>query len=112
MDRIVTINMNQIEAGDVWGKVVNVYDSYANALAHGATGLVTVNEVNRLTGAVGDAITQTAKTAGPEVDLNGMLVFAADEVLGHVWLNCAAGRFGGPLRVDLVSGGANSSSGE
>ena len=110
-DRIVTRNLNQIEAGDVWGKVVNVYDSYANALAHSATGLVTVKSVNRLTGAIGTAITQTAKTAGPQIDLNGALVFACDDALGHVWLACAAGRFGGPMRVDLAGGAAASSSG-
>ena len=100
-DTVRTVNMNDIEAGDVVGKIVNVYDTYANALAHAATGLQVVKEVDQLTEAVGSAITQTARTAGPTVDNNGRLNFACDDALVEIYLMCQAGRMGGPLRVDL-----------
>lgn len=102
--KIKKLNMQFIEAGDVSGKIVNVYNSYANALAHGATGLSTVYAVDPLTGAVGAAITQTAKTAGPTIDNAGNLLFAIDDgTTGAVyWLNCVAGRFGGPMKLEVT----------
>ena len=108
-DQVVTIPMQHIEAdgSSAIGKVVNVYDTYAHALAFAATGLTTVKTVNRLTGAVGAAISQTAKTAGPTVDNNGMLIIALDDKSDErvYWLNSTAGRFGGPLKV-VVSNAA------
>ena len=80
-DKLMTIDMKTGEAdgASVVGKVVNIYNTYTNALAHSSTGLVTVKDVNRLDGTVGSAITQTAKTAGPTVDNNGMLVVYLDD---------------------------------
>lgn len=103
-DRVVKLNMEFMEEGDATGKIVNVYDSYANALAHGATGLATVKAVDPLTGAIGNAISQTAKTAGPTVDANNKLLIAlSDATNGAVyWLNSVAGRMGGPLKVVVL----------
>ena len=114
-DRLITLNLNHIEKGDVTGKIVNVYDSYAHALAHGATGLVTVKAVNALTGAIGSSITQTAKTAGPAVDSNGRLnIGLSDGGSSKIYfLNSTAGLFGGPLKVTVTNAQdtENSSSG-
>ena len=111
-DQVKVMDMSFVEAGDVNGKIVNVYDSYAHALAHKAAGLKTVKDVNRLTGGVGDVIPQTAKTAGPEIDLNGKLVIALEDgTTGRTyWLNSTAGRFGGPMRIDLVASAETESS--
>lgn len=100
-DKIIKIDMQFIEAGDCTGKIVNIYDTYAHALAHGATGLVTVKAVDPLTGVVGSAIPQTAKTAGPTIDNKGKLLIALDNAaVGAVyWAACVAGRMGGPMKI-------------
>ena len=41
------------------GKAFNVYDTYAHAISQGATGLMTIYDVSRLTGAKGAVITQS-----------------------------------------------------
>jgi hypothetical protein len=101
--RVVTIPLQHTESDgmSVIGRIVNVYDSYAHALAHGANGLETVKDVDLLTGTVGDTITQTAKTAGPQIDVNGNLNIALEDGSDEVayWLMCEAGRWGGPLKV-------------
>ena len=101
-DVVVSIPLNFIENYDSAGKVVNVYDTYAHALAHAATGLVEVKALNVLTGAAGATVAQTAKTAGPAVDSNGRLSFVYQGAEPKLWLMSTAGRFGGPLPVDIV----------
>lgn len=104
-DQIVKLNLDFIEKGDVVGKIVNIYSSYAYALAHGATGLSTVKSVAPLTGVIGAAIPQTAKTAGPTVDNNGKLLIALDDGAGVgavYWGACVAGRFGGPMKIQVT----------
>lgn len=95
----IFIDVNTGEAGDVVGKIVNFYDTYANALAHGATGLVTVRSFNQLTFLAGSAITQTAQSAGPAVDNNGMVKVALDTGLGEVYAMSKMGRFQAPIRI-------------
>ena len=98
VDKVVTLRLAEVEAGDVTGKIVNVYDTYAHALAHGATGLMTVKAVNILTGAIGAEIPQTAKTAGPAIDLKGGLVFGVSNG-ADIYLMSNAGLWGGPLKI-------------
>lgn len=101
MDKIVKIDMQFCEAGSVDGKIVNVYYTYADALAHASGRFATVKAVDVLTGVIGAEIPQTAKTAGPTIDVNGKLIIALDDATyGAVyWLACQAGRMGGPLKV-------------
>ncbi len=101
MDKRVTLQLNHIEAGSVVGKIVNVYNSHANAIAFGATGLVTVKAVNPVTGVIGTAISQTAGIAGPAIDVNGALQFGVDDA-ADIYLMCRAGRWGGPLRMSRM----------
>jgi hypothetical protein len=56
-DYRVTVNVGK----HFWrsGKAFNVYDTYAHAIAQAATGLMTIYDVNRLTGARGAVITQS-----------------------------------------------------
>jgi len=79
------------------GKTINVYSSYAYALAHAATGLSTILEMAPLTGAESTAITQVAKTTGLVADQNGMIHFyvLADAT---VYL-MSAGLWGPPRKV-------------
>lgn len=93
----VTVDCSFCEAGDTWGKIVNVYDTYAHALAHGATGLSDVSEVDALTGAVGDAITQVAKTTGVPINRVGQINMAVEEATAF-FLMCEAGNWGAPLK--------------
>lgn len=81
------------------GKPVNVYDTYAHALAHAATGLATVLTLNPLDG-TGAALTQVAKTTGLNVDENGMIHFLCADTLKKVFL-IAVGQFGPPRRVQV-----------
>lgn len=60
------------------GQCVNVYDTYAHALAHAATGLMTISSVDKTVGTAGTAITQAAKTVGAAVDENGFCQFIVD----------------------------------
>lgn len=64
------------------GKIVNVYDTYAHALAGGATGLVAINAVAPLTGAAGSAISQAAGSVGLTIDINGRIDFYVDAAVG------------------------------
>jgi hypothetical protein len=102
-DKLITADVNTYEAdgAGVIGDVVNVYDTYANALAHGATGLATIKELTVLTGAVGSTITQVAKTTGVPVDNNGQVKFFADDGGSSTpyWIISENGRAGGPQRV-------------
>ena len=89
------------------GRIINIYDTYAHALAHAATGLLTdVREFNRLTYQIQSPITQTAKTAGPTVDIHSVLAVAIDtNVHTEVYLMSNAGRWGGPRRIALADVG-------
>jgi hypothetical protein len=82
------------------GKTVNVYTSYANALLHGATGLATIKDINKLTGAAGSAITQVAKTTGFEVDQFGMIHGFIDDGTNPVFL-MSDDHWGPPRRLYL-----------
>ena len=101
-DKVIKLDLNYLEEGDVSGKIVNIYDSYANAVAHGATGLQTVKDVNELTGVVGSAIPQTAKTAGPTINLNGKLVISLDDGTAEYWARTVAGRDSGPIQISMA----------
>jgi hypothetical protein len=79
------------------GKTVNVYDTYANALAHAATGLSTIAAMAPLTGAEGSAVSQTAKTAGLTADQNGMVHFYIEA--SSVCYLMSAGLWGPPRKV-------------
>lgn len=57
------------------GLHLNIYDTYAHALAHAATGLSTIYAVSKLDGTKGDAISQVAKSTGVPVDENGWAHF-------------------------------------
>jgi len=100
-DKVIKLDMSFAEAGDVTGKIVNIYDTYAHALSFGATGLATVKTVDPLTGVIGAAIPQTAKTAGPTIDNNNkLLIGLSDAAVGAVyWANSEAGRMGGPMKI-------------
>ena len=106
----VTVDCSFAEAGDTWGKIVNVYDSYANALAHGATGLSAVSEVEALTGATGDAITQVAKTTGVEINRVGSINMALEEGTAF-YLMCDAGNWGAPLKCVFSAYGTKGDTG-
>ena len=93
----VSVDCKFAEAGDTWGKIVNIYDSYANALAHGATGLSAVSLIEPLTGAIGAAVTQVAKTTGIEIDRSGQINMALEEATAF-YLMCEAGNWGAPLK--------------
>jgi cobalamin biosynthesis protein CobT len=112
--RVVTLPVGYAEADGMGmiGKIINVYDSYAHALAHGSAGLETVKDVDRLTGDVGDTITQTAKTAGPTVDVNGKLVIALEDGSDEMsyWLKCDAGRWGAPRKITVCNAQSEESS--
>jgi len=112
---VKVLNMSTIECdlSAVTGKIVNVYDSFANAIAQTDTGLVTIYEVNGLTGVIGDAVTQHGKNAdddqaGLTVDINGNIMFGASA--GKYWLGIYAGRSGDPVSVDLIAEDEESSS--
>jgi hypothetical protein len=108
--KYVILNMKTIEADGAGtiGAVVNVYDTYANALVHGATGLLSdLFTVDLLSGEKAVALTQTAKTAGPTVDNNGVIIFAVEEANTEIYLMSDTGRFGGPKRHVVLSTGAD-----
>lgn len=113
-DQVVKISCRTLEAegssvcnavaGE--GRVVNVYGSYANALAFAETGLSTVKAVDRLTNAAGDAITQRSPAhasgqTGPRVDVHGDLVIALDDNSGSqvYYLMSNSGRQNGPQKI-------------
>lgn len=60
------------------GKTWNVYDSYAHAISHGATGLMTIKDYDHITGVAGSAISQVSKQVGVVPDQNGRLNFVVD----------------------------------
>jgi hypothetical protein len=104
-DRLIQVKFDDAEAdgGSVIGKIVNVYDTYANALAHAATGLATINAVTVLTGAKGASISQAAKTVGVTIDNNGLCQFyAADGSYSELFLMSVCGRQAGPRRVVIA----------
>lgn len=100
-DKLLQVKVDDFEAdgSSVVGKVFNVYDTYAHALAHAATGLASINAVTVLTGAKGAAISQVAKTTGVTVDNNGLVQFYADSALVEVFLMSQTGRQGTPRRI-------------
>lgn len=57
------------------GKPYNVYDTYAHALAQGATGLSTIYDLDHILGTQGTQISQVAKSVGVLPDQNGRLNF-------------------------------------
>ena len=112
-DKVIKLDMSFIEAdpSSTPGKVVNIYDTYANALAHGETGLQVVKAVDPLDNSVGVTIPQRspkgtapatgATNIGPEVDINGKLLIALDDGVTEYYANGTAGRFGGPLKITV-----------
>lgn len=82
------------------GSCVNVYDTYAHALAHGSTGLATIATVDKLTGSAGAAITQAAKTVGVPVSQDGQILFSIDDGGGDCYL-MGDGIWGAPRRVKI-----------
>ncbi len=94
------VPLDYIEKGDASGIVVNVYDTYANAVAYGATGLVgTLKPVNGLTGAIGSAVTQVAGVTGILTDINGKLLCSLDDGTAEYWAMCKRGRATGPIQI-------------
>ena len=82
------------------GHIVNIYGSYANALAHSSTGLNTrAFNIDRLTGlASGDAVSQVAKVTGFEIDQDGFIQVLIDDRDAAVYL-MSNGSFGPPRRI-------------
>jgi hypothetical protein len=106
--KLVTVEMSGCEADGVavWGKVVNVYDSYANAIANGDTGLVPVFAVNPVTGSIASSATtqhgknSTSAQAGLTINEMGKFLFAVDvSTAPIVYLNSALGGMGGVMKV-------------
>jgi hypothetical protein len=82
------------------GRVINVYDTYANAIAHAATGLVTgCYTVDKLDSTDEDAVTQAAKVTGFEVDQNGMVHMKIPTTTTECFL-MSDGQFGPPRRIN------------
>ena len=112
--KVVDMTFVECDLSASAGKIVNVYDSFANAVAHGLTGLVTVYPVNGLTGAISEvAVTQVGKNetgtnVGLTIDIMGKIQFAAPA--GKYYLAVYAGRSGGPIPVDIVADVEESSS--
>ena len=102
-ERVIKIDLGYIEAGDVTGKVVNIYDTYENALAHGATGLITtMKAVDVLTGLPdGSAIVQEAKVTGIEIDINGKFIASLVDTEIEYWGAVVSGRAVGPIQIHL-----------
>ena len=107
-------SINRIEARHVW-----LYDSYANALAMGATGLIVTTTdaegVDRLTGAA-DGVALVAQTAPTDfhvseapgnvfnLDSNGDFVYALDDNSGAgvtYYANTVGGRQNGPVTIKV-----------
>jgi hypothetical protein len=90
------------------GKTVNIYDTYANALAHASTGLVGASGLfimAPLTGAEGAGITQVAKTHGLVVDENGMIHFVIDSAVvtaGFVYA-MITDQYGPPRKITITA---------
>ena len=112
---VKVVDMSHIECdmSASWGKIVNVYTSYANAVAHADTGLATIYEINGITGAVGDAIVQKGKNStstqvGLTINENGRIQFACAS--GKYYLAVYAGRSGTPITIDVVADVEESSS--
>lgn len=101
--KLITFEAQNIEAdgASAVGKTFNVYGTYANALAHGSTGLSTINALDVLTGSSGSSITQVAKTTGVDVDNNGKVNFFADDggSSQEYYLMSVGGRQGVPTKV-------------
>jgi len=104
------------------GKVVLIYDTYANALAFGATGLLTaarVFELDRLADAKSTAVTQVkggtlsacgtgavTPDEGLAIDVDGMLVGCIEDNGGavtEVFLASETGNGRQPRRVDVAA---------
>lgn len=97
-DAIVSVYVGKDRAHE--GEVVNVYGSYANALAHAATGLSTIKTLDKLDG-TGDALTQEAKVTGVAVDQFGYVNFVTDTAETAVYL-IAKGHWGCPVKAVVV----------
>ena len=79
------------------GRIVNVYDTYAHALSHGATGLSTIYDMTLADGTEGSAISQAAETVGLTPDQNGFIHFWVAETTPIFLIS--NGMFGPPRRV-------------
>ncbi len=97
---IVSVEVNRERHDE--GETVNVYDTYAHALAHAATGLSTIYGMNPLDGTSSGAISQVAKTTGLKVDQFGRINFLVDTSEVSVYL-MAKGCWGAPLKVLVVA---------
>ena len=81
------------------GAVINLYDTYAHALARGSTGLVADCETMDPTdGTTDGVVTQVAGTTGWEVDQNGFVHLHIITTSAEVFL-MATGQFGPPRRI-------------
>ena len=101
--KLVKMDLSYIEAGDVTGKVVNIYEGYENALNHGEFGLVEdMKAVDPLTGeATGDAIVQVPKVTGIPIDQNGKLLVALNDDVAEYWGAVVSGRSVGPFQIEM-----------
>ena len=96
------MDTGEADGASVVGKIVNVYNNYANALAHGEDGLCTIYDIARLTGVIGDEIAQVAKTAGVTIDNNGLAQFFVDDgEYDEVFIISELGRQSGPKRIPV-----------
>ena len=94
-DKLVSIMVDPRNFGHS-GKCFNVYDTYANAIAHGATGLKTIKDFDRLLGTATTTISQVAKQVGVTPDQVGRLTFIVDDGAA---IHLVTEGYGVPIRV-------------
>ena len=104
---ILNYATGEADAAGMFGKVVNFYDSYANAKAEGAAGLQSIRKYGLDTGEAGPVIPQTeGGVAGPTVDINGNIVVALDTAVGEYYLIAPkSGRARNVRRVVVTAAG-------
>jgi len=108
---IIPYSTGEADPAGMFGKVVNFYDTYANALAQTDTGLATIRIFDQSNGQVSTAITQSSidagTPAGPEVDVNGNIVVALDDAVGEYFLiSSGSGRARNVRRIVVGAVGA------
>lgn len=109
---IIPYSTGEADPAGMFGKVVNFYDSYANALAQTDTGLATIREFDQTNGQVGNTISQSSidsgPPTGPAVDVNGNIVVALDDSVGEYFLICStSGRARQVRRIVVTTAGAD-----
>lgn len=109
---VIPYSTGEADPAGMFGKVVNFYDSYANALAQTATGLATIRTFDQSNGQVSTSISQssiddTGGPTGPSVDVNGNIVVALDDSVGEYFLICStSGRARQVRRIVVTTAGA------